>query len=156
MKSISHNFLFLILWYPNVLKLNCCIMTKDYHNAQTTVIFVFRIQDKCWNRSEFGVHIKWVELNWNDGGKLCEQSCCCVLNLKGWRNWNIFQLGFRNTECKWWRLGASDSIGCEVGSEALTGNYRSWRSVRNSSSLTSDPHWSGWMDWKKQVHLFIT
>lgn len=117
-------------------------MTQGYHNAQTTVIFVFRIQDKCWNRSEFGVHIKWVELNWNDGGKLCEQSCCCVLNLKGWRNWNIFQLGFRNTECKWWRLGASDSIGYEVGSVALTGNYRSWRSVRNSSSLTFDPHWS--------------
>lgn len=81
-----------------------------------------RIQEKCWNRSEFGVLIKWEELNWNDGGKLFEQSCCCALNLKGWRNWNIFQIGLRNTECKWWRLGASDSIGYEVGSVVLTGN----------------------------------
>lgn len=35
---------------------------------------------------------------------------------------------------------ASDSLGYEVDSVVLTGNYRSWRSVRNSSSLSSDPH----------------
>lgn len=48
----------------------------------------------------------------------------------------------RNIECRWWKLGASDSPGYEVGSVVLTGNYRRWRSVRNTWSLTSDPHWS--------------
>lgn len=57
-------------------------MTQYNHNVQITVILLpgLRIQDRCWNRSEFGVHIKWEVLNWNYRGKLCEQSCCCALN----------------------------------------------------------------------------
>lgn len=91
------------------------------------------------------------------------------ITLKWWEiMWTVLLLWFKperlnvtETHFKW-DLGtdnisdeASDSLGYEVGSIVLTGNYRNWRSVRNSSSLTSDPHWSE-MRWVNGLKIAST